>query len=286
MRHNRPHYGLLQLLADNRRTFTPVEQRILRASAAPAEDAPTTATVYLYDPIVGDRMTAEWWGGICPQDLVPALHALDVQQIDLRINCPGGDVFGAEAICEALREHPANVIAHIEGLAASAATAITCACDEVLITPASKFMIHEAWTMAIGNKRDMAACQAILATVDESLIAEYARRTGQTVEQLVAWVEAETWFNAADAVKYGFADAVKEPAKAAAASAHARAAWKLSAFKHAPKDEPAEPVQTSAPPDPAAVAAAAAAQAAIEAAINHRARQQQRLALAARTQIV
>ena len=139
---------LMQLLSDNRRAPVPMAQRVQRLAQNEAE-------VYLYDPIVSSRVMAEWFGAICPQDFVPAVRALDVQTIHLRVNCPGGDVFGAEAMCEALRSHPARVVAHIEGLAASAATSVCCACDEVLITPASKYMVHETWTLAEGNKRDL-----------------------------------------------------------------------------------------------------------------------------------
>jgi len=266
MRHNR----LLQLLADNRRNFTPIEQRIVRATETEGE----TTTIYFYDPIVGDRVSAEWWGGICPQDFVPALRAIQTPRIDLRVNCPGGDVFGAEAMCQALREHPAHVTAHIEGLAASAATEITCACDEVLITPSSKFMIHETWCLAIGNKRDMMAMHDLLASCDESMLAEYERRTGQDIEQLRRWIEDETWFTAADAVKYGFADAVKEPAKKASAQA---SAWNLAAYANAYKPDRVQA------PAPAAPVPASSPEFATE---DHRARQQQRLAMLARTQFV
>ena len=249
MRQNR----LLQLLADNRHAFTPIEQRIVRADVQEGEA--DSATIYLYDPIVGDRMSAEWWGGICPQDLVPALASLSVSQIDLRINCPGGDVFATEAICQALRESGANVTAHIEGIAASAATLIACACDEVLITPASQYMIHEAWTLAYGNKTDLAALLDQLAMCDASIAAAYQTRTGQDLAQCNTWMEAETWFTAAQAVEFGFADAIKEPTAKASAQTSAQApTWKLSAY--APRQS-AKPAQHAKP--------------------DHRARQEQRL---------
>lgn len=254
MRPNR----LFQLLADNRHAFTPIEQRIISV------EGDDTTTLYLYDAIVGDRFMAEWWGGVCPQDFVPALAMIKTPRIDLRVNCPGGDIFAAEAMCQALREHPARITAHIEGLAASAATSITCACDEVLITPSSKFMVHESWTLGIGNKRDMMALHDLLAACDDSMLDEYERRTGQSREQLVRWVEAETWFKAEDAVKYGFADSVKEPAKKGSDGAKA-SAWNLSAYLRTVADT----VQTPAPaPAPAPDAQASA---------DHRSRQQQRL---------
>lgn len=237
MRHNR----LIQLLSDNRRPYRPMAQRIAQ------EDGAAEATVYLYDAIVPDRLTAEWWGGVCPQDFVPALRSIKADTIHLRLNSPGGDVFGAEAICQALREHPAHVVAHIEGLAASAATAVTCACDEVLITPNSKFMIHESWSFAWGNKRDMRALADLLEKCDETLYAEYMRFTGNDRATVADWCEAETWFTGDEAVQHGFAHKLTTDAEPAAkASAH----WRLNAYRRAPPDmqasaEPAAPALES-----------------------------------------
>ena len=196
---------------------------------------------------------AEMFGGVCPQDFVPALHAIQADQIHLRINCPGGDVFAAEAMCQAIRENGAKVTAHIEGLAASAATAIACACDEVLATPASKYMIHETWTMALGNKRELRSMADVLDKADQSLIDAYARRTGNTPDQLQAWIEAETWFTAEEARRYGFVDTVKPADGGAKASAHG---WRLGAYKNAATQatETTAVEQTDEPVDPSIAA--------------------------------
>jgi ATP-dependent Clp protease protease subunit len=237
--------NLLQLLAENRHAFVPMAQRIQR------EDDSDEATVYLYDPIVGDRWMAEYWGGVCPQDFVPAVRAIQAATIHLRVNCPGGDIIATEAMCQALREQEATVIAHIEGLAASAATTITCACDRVLATPASKFMIHEGWTWAVGNKRELRRVADLLQSCDASMLADYQRRTGNTLEQLTQWVEAETWFSADEAHQAGFIDEVKAAGGGAAAQASADArTWKLSAYARAPQiTVPADPPAPPAEPD-------------------------------------
>lgn len=257
---------LLQLLNENRRAFEPIQAKIQ------AKDG--EASIYLYDPIVGDRITAEWWGGICPQDFVPAVRALEADKITLYTNCPGGDVFAAEAMCQALREHSAHVVMQIEGYAASAATSLACACDEVVATSASKYMIHKTWTFAMGNDDEMLAVVDLLRNCDTSMYEAYEKRTGQTRDQIVEWCKAETWFNAADAVKFGFIDRVLETATGSAASAPAAAAqrtWNLSAYANAPK-----PVQTSAlaPPTPDQPIHYISA--------DHRDRQLQRLQMAAR----
>lgn len=217
---------LIQLLNDNRRPFQPVAAHI----RVQAEEA----TVYLYDPIVGDRATAEWWGGVCPQDLVPALAGLDVGTIHLRINSPGGDVFAAQAISQALREHPAAVVGHIDGIAASAATEVACACDSTVIASGGMYMIHQAWTFALGNADDLEQTVALLRKVDGQLADTYVAATAKEREQIVAWMAAETWFTAAEAVENGFVGAIAEPSVKKGASAKAAGTWNLRAYAHAP----------------------------------------------------
>lgn len=218
--------ALLQLLAQNRQPPRPMASRIVRNSDA-------EATVYLYDQIVGDRLSAEWYGGVCPQDFVPALHAIDAQTIHLRINSPGGDVFGSEAMAQAMREHPAQIVGHIDGLAASAATNIACACDRVEMARNAKYMVHQAWTIGMGNADDLRQTADLLDKVDASIIAEYARYTGKDAETVAAWVKAETWFAAEEALAAGFVHAIAGEAQPTNSSA-----WNLSAYANAPKPPP------------------------------------------------
>jgi ATP-dependent Clp protease protease subunit len=259
-------HRLIQLLADNRRAFTPVAKRIHRATDA------DEATIYLYDPIVDGRDVAEWWGGVCPQDLVPELRAIDAATIHLRIKCGGGDVFAAEAIAQAIRDSKSKVVAHIDGLAASAATTIACACREVVISPQSEYMIHEAWTLALGNKREFRRVAELLDQVDAAMIDDYARRTSQPRDRIAAWCEAETWFTAQQAIDYGFADRIAdnrqtEPKEDEGAPQDSAPTWNLRAYLH----REAPPTDKSPPPPTAAPAYASD---------DHRHRQQQRIKLA------
>jgi ATP-dependent Clp protease protease subunit len=247
---------LIQLLADNRKPYTPVAQRIVAAADG------SEATVYLYDAIVGDRATAEWCGGVCPQDLVPALAAITAPTIHLRVNSPGGDVFAAEAICQAMREHSAHIVAHIEGLAASAATMVCCAADEVVATPSSKYMIHKTWTFAIGNADDMRSAATLLDACDGSMFDQYEARTGADRAQIEQWCADETWFTAQQAIGAKFIDRLADTN-----TAKAVARWNLRAYAHVPADLlTADTVQTPAPPPPEPAHASA----------DHRNRQQQR----------
>ncbi len=254
------HLKLLQLLEQNRHAYTPVEARI---SAKGSE-----AAIYLYDPIVGSRAAAEWFGGICPQDFSPALRALDAEHITIYTNCPGGDVFAAEAMCQALREHPAKITMQIEGYAASAATSIACACDEVVATKGSKYMIHQSWTLAMGNADDLTGVVELLRKCDDTMYEEYMAKTSLDRERIEAWCKAESWFTATEAKGHGFIDSILDSAKP---SAKARA-WDLSAYANAPKAERDPlPAQT---PEPAPETAYAST--------DHRDRQQQRLQMLAR----
>ncbi len=217
---------LLKLLAENR-----------RIGEFRAESTAEEATLYLYDAIVSDAATAEYWGGVDPLTFSRALRGIDAPVIHLRINSPGGDVFGAQAMAQALREHPARVVAHIDGYAASAATEVAIAADEVIMAPGAMYMIHNAWTLAMGNKHDLLDVAALLEKVDATLAEGYAQRTGADMKQIIDWMDAETWFNAQEAVASGFADSVAP----AIPKAQARAAWNLSAYRNAPAVADPEP---------------------------------------------
>ena len=189
------------------------------------------ATVYLYDMI-------DSFFGVSAKTFVRDLNAIKAPVIHLRINSPGGDVFDGRAIATAVAQHPSKVIAHIDGLAASAASYVATAADEVEMAPGSFLMIHKAWTLAFGNSEDLLATADILEKIDASLVEDYAKQTGQTPEQITAWMQAETWFSAEEAVAEGFADRV-------AGETAAQNSWDLSALGKAP-----EPIAAAAEDDP------------------------------------
>jgi ATP-dependent Clp protease, protease subunit len=189
-----------------------------------AEKDGNEATIYLHGVIGG------WWGDIDETAFIKALNDIDAQTIHIRIDSPGGDVFAARAMMTAIAQHKAEVIAHVDGLAASAATGICMACDKVEISQGAGFMIHNAWTIAIGNKSDMSDVAELLGKIDAGLANDYARRTGKTSEEVVAWMDAETWFTADEAKEHGFADEVVEVVKKRNSNN-----WDLSAYKNAPK---------------------------------------------------
>jgi ATP-dependent protease ClpP protease subunit len=183
-----------------------------------AEDAPET--LFLYDVI------DPYWG-VSASDFNKSLQGMAGKKVTLRVNSPGGDVFDGRAMAAAIAQH-GDVHAVIEGVAASAATYVTAACASVTIAPGAMYMIHNAWTMAYGNKDDLRQTAALLDKIDGTILDDYERKTGQSREQLAAWMEAETWFTAEEAVKHGFVDSVAE-------TEQAKNTWDLSAYKNAPK---------------------------------------------------
>lgn len=192
------------------------------------------ATVYLYDMIVSTDAEAEWWGGVSPMNFIKELANISASTIHLRINSPGGDVFAARCIEQAIVESGKTMIAHIDGLCASAATYIALACGKVLMGEGSLFMIHNAWTMAWGDKNDLTKTATLLNKIDGTLANSYAKKTGKDAADIAALMDAETWFNAQEAVDYGFVDEVSstETAKNTAATAKN---WQLNVYKNAPR---------------------------------------------------
>lgn len=216
---------LLKLLAANRR------KGFFRAEKSESED-----TLYLYDIIVDSDAEAEFWGGVSPESFIKTLNSMTAPVIHLRVNSPGGSVFGARAMEQALSEHKSQIIAHVDGWAASAASFLIMGADEIEISEGGFIMIHKAWTIALGNADDMLKVAGLLEQIDGSLVKTYAEHTGQSEEEVSAWMAAETWFGAEKAVEAGFADRVAEKTKKAKASAN----WDLSAYKNAPRIETAE----------------------------------------------
>lgn len=173
-----------------------------QSSPAMTVNADTSeATAYVYSSIGG-------WFGIDPSSWVPEFLALDVKTIHLRINSPGGSVFDAEAMRTAIAQHPAKVIAHIDGMAASAATSVAIAADEVEMSSGAMFMIHNAWGWAMGGAKEMRDYADLLEKINGNIRAEYGRKTGKGEDQLKEWMDAETWFTAEEALTHGFVDKI------------------------------------------------------------------------------
>ena len=164
--------------------------------------------------IEGEIIAGEdWWGdrGACyAGDFRRALDGLG--NVTVRINSPGGDVMAGAEIYSALREHSLNgrgkVRVKITALAASAASVIAMAGDEIMMYPTAYMMIHNPWTMAVGDAREMRKAAKTLDEIARGIINAYRIKTGKTEEQLKKMLEAETWMSAGTCVAEGFADGI------------------------------------------------------------------------------
>ncbi|CAN5336111.1 Clp protease ClpP [soil metagenome] len=192
--------------------------------------------IYLYDFIAGSESDAAWWGGISAEGFTKQLLGME-GDVKIRIDCPGGDVFGGRAIAQAIREYPGTVTCQVDGLAASAASYIAIAGDTVVMAPGSFMMIHKAWTIALGNSDDLAAEAVVLGKIDDSIAASYAAKAGDGDADWLALMKAETWLTAQEALDYGLADEVLSETVNKASNAVGRKTWDLTAFVHPPVDE-------------------------------------------------
>ena len=138
----------------------------------------------------------------------------------IRLNSTGGDVFQGVEIYNYLKDHPSHITVEVMGTAASAATFICAGADEVIMNTGTTMMIHRGSMLAWGNKNDIEAALKMLETIDESILSIYTELTGQTADQIENWMDEETWFTADEAVKYGFATSVKSKAAENETDAH------------------------------------------------------------------
>lgn len=189
---------------------------------AKAKDA---AEVLIYD-----RIGKGWDGnGIGAKDFNESLKALgDVNNITLRINSPGGNVFDGVAVHNMLVNHKASITVHVDGIAASIASVIAMAGDKIIMPSNAMMMIHNPSGGVLGTAGDMRKMANTLDRVGESLVTSYTDRTRLSRDKIKAMMEAETWMSAQEARDLGFADEVAEPVQMAAS-------YDLSAYKNAPR---------------------------------------------------
>lgn len=177
----------------------------------------TKAEITLYSAI-GESF---WGDSISAKQFSDTLNSLDsaVNEITVRINSPGGDVFDGIAIYNRLKQHKAKIIVHIDGLAASIASIIALAGDEIVIGDGALYMIHLPWTFAMGNRMDLENTTNRLMDVEEQLIGIYAKKTKMDRAEIRKMLEAETWMDAEQAIEKGFVDKKAAESMPIAASA-------------------------------------------------------------------
>ncbi len=168
-------------------------------SAAAAEDAATTINIYSTIGEYGDG------NGMTPKIVSSILRKADGADIVVNINSPGGDFFDGLAIYTLLKEYKGDVMVNVIGMAASAASVVALAGGEINIAKAAFFMIHNAWSIVVGNRHDMTQVADMLAQFDESMVQLYSDATGIDKRAIAKLMDAETWIVGTDAVDQGFA---------------------------------------------------------------------------------
>jgi len=201
------------------------------------------AEVLIYDEIGAH--------GVSAKGFLAELGALpDDAPIDLRLNSPGGSVFDAVAIHNALKRHEGTVTVWIDGIAASAASYIAMAGDEIVMPENAFLMIHDPAGLVMGTAADMRDMAGTLDKIGAGMTRGYAARSGKPEDEIAALMATETWFDAADALEAGLATRLAEPVRIAAR-------FDIGLFRNAPPDlvegeaEPAPQWGDASPPNDA-----------------------------------
>ena len=156
---------------------------------------------------VFDVIGADWYGdGVTASRIAAALRSIGGADVTVNINSPGGDMFEGLAIYNLLREYEGKVTVKVLGLAASAASIIAMAGDEVQIGRGAFLMIHNCWVYAMGNRHDLQQIAADMVPFDKAMNDIYVARTGLDASTIDAMMDAETYIGGSDAVEKGFAD--------------------------------------------------------------------------------
>jgi len=167
----------------------------------------TEAEVSIYGPIGGFDINAK--------DFAEDLKGIDADTIHLRVDSPGGSVIDGISIFNALQRHPAKVITHIDSLAASMGSVVAMAGDEVRMANNALIMIHEPWTVAMGNAEELRKNADTLEKMSGNILQAYSR-SQYTPEQVADLMKEQTWMTAQDALDAGFIDYIDDGLKAVA----------------------------------------------------------------------
>jgi ATP-dependent protease ClpP protease subunit len=181
---------------------------------AAESDNPNTVSIY---EVIGE----DFWtgGGFTAKRMGAALRSIGKNDVTINVNSPGGDMFEGIAIYNLLREHKAKVTINVMGWAASAASIIAMAGDEIRMGLGTFMMVHNAWGGVIGNRHDMQDAVKMFEGFDSAIADIYEARTGMVRKDIEKLMDAETFMGPSDAVKNGFADMVADDIEAPSADA-------------------------------------------------------------------
>ena len=182
--------------------FSPTESACNKWAPVQAANSDDKNTINIYDQI-----GLSWDGtGMTSKIVNSVLRRADGEDVIVNINSPGGDFFEGVAIYNMLREYKGTVDIKIIGLAASAASVIAMAADDLQIAKSGFMMIHNSWGLVVGNQNDMRAAAETFAVFDEAMSGVYSDRSGKSVKEVSKLMDADTWMSGQTAVDDGFAD--------------------------------------------------------------------------------
>jgi HK97 family phage prohead protease len=206
------------------------------------DDGP--ATVWIYDEVGGSF-------GVSAEEFAKDLDEIQAREILVRVNSPGGSVFDGIAIYNSLRQHPARIVVSVDSLAASIASVIAMAGDEVRMHPGSQMMIHDALGVERGQATDMAKMSTFLDRQSDNIAGIYRRKAGGVDADWRELMLAETWMFADETVEFGLADVVVEDEPPPDAELEERMAHRhdLRDFRHAGRRDAPAPRRRTAKPE-------------------------------------
>lgn len=152
----------------------------------------------------------QWWGDVGAVEFAKELASITSNNITVRINSVGGNVFAGLAIYNSLRQHKAKITVRVDGLAASAASIIAMAGDEIIMPLGTMMMIHNAWTYAAGNAEQLRETADMLDSVDGSIVSVYKAKTGLSEDEIKDIMANDTWLSANEALSKGFATQIED----------------------------------------------------------------------------
>jgi len=144
----------------------------------------------------------------CPKDVDDLIAAAKDEDLEIEINSPGGDVYSGSEIYTALKSYAGDVVVKIVGVAASAASVIAMAGKKVMISPTAQIMIHNVWSSAQGDYRDLEHEASVLKGYNKSIANSYQIKTGMAQDELLRLMNKETWMTAQEALQSKFVDEI------------------------------------------------------------------------------
>lgn len=200
------------------------------------------ATIYLYGTIGEDFWSPD--ESNLARDFAKELDELGDKPVDIRIDSCGGDVYEGFAIASAIGRYEGDTVAYVDGVAASAASYVAEMADRVVMSDFAQIMIHDAWTLAMGNASELNDVAARLESIDATIAGIIASRSGMGLDAVRAAMHAETWYGGQAAVDAGLADEVVETGQRMAACIDREL---MARYRNAPMDE----IEAAQPEDPA-----------------------------------